>query len=352
MFTCALYGCLRFEIGCQIPEVTVAKGLQSSSIKHLKLGGKKETAFCLWRNFVFDTEKEMEGFLEANRVVEVSLTKLKNIHKSGDLPLRRTLLVSKALNKAQEVATSAHLSFLRSPPKTSSSKLLASISQDKEQLSSNESRDSRRPVRTLWKRTSPIASAAFARREPVQEVEPMDCVNSVVDNVLSETNSALSKGPSPKRSLLSSDTKKLKRTNPFDNMNTNSAAPWSTWQFDLSSPAADLLSPGKRNHVAAFPPSDKENFVPSWSQVWPEETKRFKPSTPESCPIESLPGFDGYLSPRNLQSAPLITYMLGGGAFGQKPSSFENGWPNSLDEDFDHFSFTHSSSQTQPILAC
>ncbi len=298
----------------------------------------------------------MEGFLEANRVVEVSLTKLKSIHKSGDLPLRRTLLVSKALNNAQQVATSAHLSFLRSPPKTSSSKLLASISQDKEQLSSDESRDWHRPVRTLWKRTSPIASAAFARREPVQEEEPMDFVNSVLENVLSETSGAQAKGPSPKRSLLSSDTKKLKRTNPFDNLTTNTA--WSTWQFDSSTSWSDhsdsVMSPGKRDHIAAFPPSDKENFVPTWSQVWPEESKRFKPSTPAGCPVESLPGFDSYLSPRNLQSAPLITYMLGGGsAFGQQSSSsFENGWPKS-DMECDHFSFTHySSSQTQPILAC
>ncbi len=299
----------------------------------------------------------MEGFFEANRVVEVSLTKLRSIHKSGDMPLRKTLLVSKALNRAQEVATSAHLSFLRSPPKTSSSKLLASISQDKEQLSSNESRDSRRPVRTLWKRTSPIASAAFARREPVQDIEPMDCVNSVLDNVLSETSSSPANKPSLKRSLLSSDTKKLKRSNPLDNLNTSSAS-WSTWQFDLSTSWSDHSaqdngpkSPVKRNHVAAFPPSDKENCVPAWSQVWPEEPKRFKPSAPEGCLIESLPGFDGYLSSRNLQSAPLITYMLGGGAFGQRPSLFENGWPKS-DRDCDHFSFTHSSSQTQPILAC
>ncbi len=306
----------------------------------------------------------MEGFLEANRIVEVSLTKLKSIHKSGDLPLRRTLLVSKILNKAQEVATSAHLSFIRSPPSnlTSSSKLLASINQDNEILTSNEtSVGPLRPVRTLWRQTSPIASAAFARQEHnIVAEEPMDCVNSVLNNVLCETMTTHSKESSA-RSLLSSDTKKLRKTPSFANTQNE---PWSTWQCNLSSMRnswndqssqdsdSSIKSPGKRNHKVAFPSSDKENFLP-WDKVWSEEPKRFKPSTVEGCQLEALPGFDGYLSPRNLQSAPLLTYMLGS-AFSQQSSSSDNGWPQT-DRDCDqienHFSFSHSP-QYQPILAC
>ena len=319
----------------------------------------------------------MEGFLEANRIVEVSLNKLNCIHKSGDLPLRRTLLISKVLNTAQEVATSAHLSFIRSPPSTQtrSSKLLASISQDSEHLSSDESRlpaGPTRSVRTPWRQTSPIASAALARQEPSQvtEEEPMDFMNvsSVLSTVLSDNETMTSQPKeSLARSLLSSDTKKnTKRSKPFENV-TNSET-WSTWQFDLNNdlmnswhdestrthqghgdPASCPKSPAKRNHKAAFPPTDKENSFP-WNQVWPEEPKRFKPSTPEGCPLESLPGFCGYLSPRNLQSAPLITYMFGS-AFTQ-PSSFQNGWPQTdsdCDQSENHLTFSHSTSS--PILA-
>lgn len=319
----------------------------------------------------------MEGFLEANRIVEVSLNKLNCIHKSGDLPLRRTLLISKVLNTAQEVATSAHLSFIRSPPSnpTRSSKLLASISQDSEQLSSDESRipvGPVRPVRSQWRQTSPIASAALARQQNTQvtEEEPMDFTNisSVLNTVLGENETAAPRRKESlvARSLLLSDTKKTRRSSkPFENIDTNSR-PWSTWQFDSNSvrnswgdlslrdsdAAISVKSPpGKRNHKVAF--SDKENTYP-WDQVWLEEPKRFKPCTPEGCPLESLPGFDGYLSPKNLQSAPLITYMLGS-AFTQ-PSSFSNGWPQSdsdCDQSENHFSFPYSTStQTQPILAC
>lgn len=308
---------------------------------------------------------KMEGFLEANRVLEVSLTKLNSIHKSGDLPLRRTLLISKVLNTAQEVATSAHLSFIRSPPSTltRSSKLLASISQDSEHLSSDESRLLAGPTRPVRTQTSPIASAVSARQEPsrVSEEDPMDFMNvsSVLSNVLSDNEAIMSQ---PKeslvRSLLSSDPK---RTKPFQNVTNREA--WSSWQFDLNSDlknnwqestthdndSASLKIPGKRNHKVAFPPTDKENSL-LWNQVWPEETKRFKPSTPEGCPEESLPGFCGYLSPRNLQSAPLITYMFGS-AFTQ-PSSFQSDWPQTdsdCDQSENHLNFSYSASS--PILA-
>ena len=329
----------------------------------------------------------MEGFLEANRIVEVSLTKLNSIHKTGDLPLRKTLLISKVLNTAQDVATSAHLSFIKSPPNsTRSSKLLASISQDSEQYTSDESRlptSLARPVKLQSRQTSPIASATLVRQEPLQVTEEsMDFMNvsSVLSDILceSETSSPpVTTEPLTSSLLISSDMKKnTKRSKLFDNVsNSNTSSLWSAWQFDLNSemknqwqvstPTSDESSscpksPGKRNHQDAFPLYDKENCF-SWNQLVADEPKRFKPSTPEGCPLESLPGFCGYLSPKNLQSAPLITYMFGSG-FAQPSNpdfSSSDGWPTLASDyqqeisDRDHFAtFAQTStSPSRPILA-
>lgn len=326
----------------------------------------------------------MEGFLEANRIVEVSLTKLNSIHKTGDLPLRKTLLISKVLNTAQEVATSAHLSFIKSPPtnSTRSSKLLASISQD-----SDESRlptSLARPVKLQSRQTSPIASATLMRQEPLQVTEePMDFVNvsSVLSDILGESETSsppVTKEPLKSSLLISSDMKKnTKRSKLLDNVSkSNTTSLWSAWQFDLNSemknqwqlstPISDNetsncpKSPGKRNHQDAFPLYDKENCF-SWNQLVADEPKRFKPSTPEGCPLESLPGFCGYLSPKNLQSAPLITYMFGSG-FAQPSNpdlSSSDGWPTLASDyqqeisDHDHFAtFAQTpTSRPHPILA-
>lgn len=324
----------------------------------------------------------MEGFLEANRVVEVSLSKLNNIHRSGDLPLRKTLLISKVLNRAQDIATSAHLTFLDGPSTPrSSSKLLASISKKAEDTSESDCLPSgliSRPARQQQRQQSPIVSCSIARSE---DEEPMDFenVSSVLSDILNDGPAAVeaenpcsekateSRAPSHKNEEVSSP-KRSKQLGDISN-----TMEWSSWRFDFStdlknhttqvqwssetssSSLSPPSSPGKRHHYEAFP-FDKEN-----SSLFDglEDSKRFKPSPPEGCPLESLPGFCGYLSPKNLQSAPLITYMFGNGfTLPSDPTSSD--WPacfsqqleleltDRMNESFleNHFP---SSIQTSPV---
>jgi hypothetical protein len=102
-----------------------------------------------------------------------------------------------------------------------------------------------------------------------------------------------------------------------------------TWRWSSGedvSPAP--LSPGKRHRHEAFPYDEKENSLLT-EGLLNEDTKRFKASPPEGCPLESLPGFCGYLSPKNLQSAPLITYMFGKG-FAEPSNPSTSDWPSSF----------------------
>ena len=328
----------------------------------------------------------MEGFLEANRVVEVSLSKLNSIHKSGDLPLRKTLLISKALNKAQDVATSAHLSFLRSPPSTmSSSKLLASISQEENTQESLPTGPAR-PTKVQIRQQSPIASAALASHEQhtTEDEEAMDFenVSSVLNGILSDGDSA--PASEVKQSLEASASSALKthgvevskRSKLFgDVSNTSSIWSNSTWQFELNTELRNrwqwdststvtdnsktTITPGKRNYQDAFPYTEKEN---SWVECEKDDTKRFKLSPPpEGCPLESLPGFCGYQSPSTTpQWDPVLTYMFGKGVT-EEPTNFElYSWPklsleDSIELDTCHENHFTPSLQTsvkfQPILA-
>ena len=292
----------------------------------------------------------MDGFLEANRVMEVSLNKLNGIHKSGDLPLRKTLLISKVLNRAQDVATSAHFSILNRNPNvttTSSSKLLASISQDRSGSEETLPTGPARPVRGL-RQQSPIASAALGSSRYDDESMDFDNVSSVLSDILDiemAPTAITCEEPAHKAFIPASedsrgDERVAKRSKLLDVSNTTKAANnWtsSTWQFELNTELRNCwkwtseedmsltVSPGKREHDVAFP-LDQENAL-FWENDL-EEAKRFKPSPPEGCPLESLPGFCGYLSPRNLQSAPLITYMFGKGfAEPSDPNFQHSAWP-------------------------
>lgn len=309
----------------------------------------------------------MDGFLEANRVVEVSLSKLNTFHKGGDLPLRKTLLISKVLNRAQDVATSAHLSFITTTPSTSrsSSKLLASISKKVEDTSVYESDclpvGLPRPSKQQ-QRQSPIASRTVTKQE---DEEPMDFenVNSVLSDILSSDSeievdsestaacesevphfeeSSRSQPTSNKNEQISSPSKRSKFLGDISNT-SNSTSGWNAWQFEQNSnlklttqwttpyhtetSCSPPASPGKRNHHAAFPFEKENNW---WSTT--DDTKRFKPSPPEEVPLESLPGFCGYLSPRNLQTAPLITIMFGKG-FTLPSESTSSDWPSFSDHE-------------------
>lgn len=322
----------------------------------------------------------MEGFFEANRVVEVSLSKLNNIHKSGDLPLRKTLLISKVLNKAQDVATSAHLSFLRSPPSTmSSSKLLASISHEESTQESLPTGPAR-PNKAQLRQQSPIASAALASHEvhASEDEETMDfeSVTSVLSGILSDVDSAPaavdkeSLEASASNAAKSQDVDQVsKRSKLFEDI-SNTSTTWSssTWQFELNTelrnrwqwgpePTATeraSVAPGKRNYQDAFPFPDKENIF-SWADSLQDEAKRFKSSPPKGCPLESLPGYCGHqvLS----QWDPVLTNVFGKGISTEQPKGIELfSWPklslgdsNELDGASCENHFTAPTLQTSPV---
>lgn len=335
---------------------------------------------------------KMESFLEANRVVEVSLCKLNSINKSGDLPLRKTLLISKVLNKAQDVATSAHLSFLRSPPSTmSSSKLLASISHEESTQESLPTGPAR-PTKVQLRQQSPIASAALASHEihtSEDEEEAMDfeSVSSVLSGILSDGDSApaavdkQSLEASASSALKTQDVDQVSKRNKLFGDITNSSTNWSnsTWQFELNTELRNRwqwdstpsvidspktpATPGKRNYQDAFPFTDKENAF-SWAECVQDDTKRFKSTPPpEGCPLESLPGFCGYQPPSTTsQWEPILLTCMFGKGFSEEPSNYElYTWPklslegsHELDASCEnHFtpSLQTSPVKFQPILA-
>ena len=311
----------------------------------------------------------MDGLFEANRLVEVSMTKLSSLHKGGDLPLRKTLMISKVLNKAQNIATSAHYSLLHSSSQTptrggvTSSKLLASISKKVETSSSSCFEDDRLPqpvpeasVRTSPKAStrelSPIVSWSNVSRSPGEAPEQamdFESVNSVLSNILSDSDGpCLPAEPqahhnlNETRTVTSSPPAAQRPTRFLSDLSNNPSGGWSAWRFDMnadfdntwrwssegdarSPDEAAPLSPGKRHRQEAFPHEEKENSLVAEGLLY-EDTKRFKASPPEGCPLESLPGFCGYLSPRNLQSAPLITYMFGRG-FAEPSNPTSSDWP-------------------------
>lgn len=307
----------------------------------------------------------MDGLFEANRLVEVSMTKLSCLHKGGELPLRKTLMISKVLNKAQNIATSAHYSFLQTcsqtPTRSSSSKLLASISKKVETSSSSCFEDDPLPVpvsapvtKPLSRELSPIVScSSVSKLENGEEAMDFESVNSVLSNILSDCDTPSSgETISLARESSNENLNRNRRPNKFlaDLSNTESSANsgWNAWRFDThvnnstwcwpsvgetrSTTPEDTTvtppSPGKRHHKEAFPAADEKENALQDGLVY-DETKRFKPSPPEGCPLESLPGFCGYLSPKNLQSAPLITYMFGRG-FTEPSNPSSSDWPSSF----------------------
>ena len=336
----------------------------------------------------------MEGFFEANRLVEVSMVKLGSLHKGGELPLRKTLMISKVLNNAQNLATSAHYSLLHTSPQTptrrSSSKLLASISKKVEHPSSSCFEDDplppvQAPARTAPKpqrELSPIVSCSVSRQEPGEEAMDFESVNSVISTVLSDCEMS-----STYETKVSHDEKDTNLNWQGDtsllpkNVLSESGKDWNAWRFDPTTeanknsswcwpqdprtPGSPYGATGKRHHNEAFP-ADKENVL--FTDRY-DESKRFKPSPPEGCPLESLPGFCGYLSPKNLQSAPLITYMFGKG-FAEPSNPTSSDWPSTFSPAIgseqnglmekeegsfsgDHFAshFQTSTMKLSPILA-
>ena len=314
----------------------------------------------------------MEGFLEANRIVEVSLNKLSASSKSGDLSLRKTLLVSKVLNRAQDVATSAHMSLINntSTAPRSSSKLLANIST----VESSEAYEtdclpgvSTRAVK-LPRPPSPIVCRSLARTE---EEEPMDLENiisnnSVLQYILADNDVAAVESPPfdgtradgsarnrneqhllPRRNKLLQNGSNCQEwpSNYWRSELTNSLKNSlldQTWSTASGTNTQPPVSPGKRGHREAFQ-FDKD------SSCLYDDSKRFKLCHSDSCTTEEcLNCMCDHLSPQNVQSAPLLAYILGKGF--NSASLLDDGWPPAYCPD-NHFTDTIQSSSITPIFA-
>ena len=303
----------------------------------------------------------MESFLEANRVVEVSLNKFSHVSKGCELPLRKALLISRAMNKAQEVAESAHTSFLNSVSTTRcSSRLLASMqsSADVEDTAVHELDPSLVRPCNKPRLPSPVAMAhcsrsAAAKDDDMMDMETVISANSVLSDILSsnaEVDSDMDVS-SPLQDL--SNSRDWSATWPaapaVKQLPLGTDTRWTTEKSSSSPPP----SPGKRHHSVAFPTIESA-FASSLFEFTEDDAKRFKPSLPDNN--SSLPGLYGCLSPRNLCSAPLITYMFGRG-FNTPSNPSESDWPSATHqamerEHLDLFNQTLSSpSKLCPILA-
>lgn len=294
----------------------------------------------------------MEGFLEANRIVEISLSKLSTIKRSGDLPLRRTLLVSRVLNLAQDVATSAQDSLL-SNPHTSlrcSSKLLANFGHNQGSTIDGVPTNHFRTPKPLTRQQSPIAlpppvpvsciSTKVLPEVVLPDEEPMDFenVNSFLGDILQDVESE-KELPLPYQDQFDVSS---------ENSGSNRLDSFAVVTHDLED-VTRPTSPGKRNYKQAFVPSVEDL---NSAQDTSEDLKRFKSWTAEVSPLESLPGFCGHLSSKNLQTAPFITYMFGRGfTHPSNPDSESCDWPTGL-EILDQNLITPPKNTTvAPILA-
>lgn len=264
----------------------------------------------------------MEDFLQANRIVEISLSKLST--RSSGLPLRKTLFITQVLNRAQDMATSVQDYLLSSPNANSTrstSKLLASFGQNESNITDDLPASQLRMLKPSSRQQSPIAIQCRDGQVAVaphlkfgKEImphlqsneEPMDFnnVTSFLGDILDSDNS-LSHAPDLQQHV------------------SNTGLPQSSSWGDncLASDVIRPVSPGKRNYQQAFP------FAARSPEEELEDLKRFKFSL-EACALDSLPSFCGYLSSKNLQTAPFITYMFGRGfTHPSNPDSNTSDWP-------------------------
>lgn len=278
----------------------------------------------------------MEGFLEANRIVEISLSKLATgtVKNSGDLPLRRTLLVSRVLNTAQDMATSVQNSLLLNSQTSSSkcsSKLLANFGQNQSNTDGLPANLLRTP-KPLSRQQSPIAIPGPCHENLLNTLQPdeesMDFENllgDILHEVDSDGHALVSQGQEQ------------------DHDNTSDSWPDSDCLEVITRP----VSPGKRNHQQAFLFAT-EAF---------EDLKRFKSCTPEASSLQCVPGFCGYLSSKNLQTAPFITYMFGRGfTYPSNPDLASYDWPTARTDhnditDQELIAISNNNSTFTPILA-
>ena len=280
----------------------------------------------------------MEGFFEANRVVEVSLSKLTSLNRGGDLPLRKTLLISKVLNTAQDEATSAQNSLLSSPQTRCTSKLLASFGHNQSTMDSLPANLVRIP-KYHSRQQSPIAVECRELQATSHfEEESMDFenVSSILEGILEDLGSNNELSDNTEMSDIEGRQRKaLEDLSNLDHLNC-----WGT-EFTVLLPSRPV-SPGKRNYQQAFPFGVDRNISPSEENF--EDLKRFKSSTTGT---DSLPS---YLSTKNLQTAPFITYMFGKGFTHPGNPDLIGDWPDQSKQIKDNFISSSNSSVASSIL--
>lgn len=255
----------------------------------------------------------MERLFEASKIVELSVSKL---NKSSEVPLRRSLLVNKVMNRAKEVASTSEefMDFADSHNDLRSSRLFATMSASRV--------DEPRPC-------SPFQTPFVPRRDLVADNKLTVCRKdpqawSDIDRMetdITTHNTVLSEILSPEKTPAVSWEEESK-------------------QFDWSDQAVEqpeIISPGKRKY------SDRSLTWTGEDTVFSFDEKRFKQSTTQL--------FDSTwsLSPSSIPTAPFIAYMYSTGYSAPISNPLSSDWP-----DFSRYtwsSFADHEMPKQPILA-
>lgn len=254
----------------------------------------------------------MERLFEANKIVELSLSKF---NRTSELPLRRSLLVNKVMNRAKEVASTSEqfMDFADSNNDLRSSRLFATMSASRV----DEPRPSARPQTPF----SPVIrreavtdnKLAVCRREPQQTWSDFDRMETDITT----HNPVLSEILSPEK-------------------NSNTVWDEEIKQLDWcdQSEQPEITSPGKRKCSERYNAWSHEDHVFSF-----DDHKRFK-QAPQL--------FDStWCSSPSISTTPFIAYMFTGF---NSPRELSLDWPDS-----DHFTspLSHADHRMprQPILA-
>lgn len=212
----------------------------------------------------------MDSFLEANRLVESSLAKLKR----DKLPLRKALFVSNVMDKAQKVATSVHISYLSDSIDTTStgtpSKLLATMRENNYNEMAVEaaliSSPRHSPPSSHKQSVSPVALTSI-NKDTTQDDEVMEFIsNTVLSDILNDEEIDMEV------------TVPCKRPSSWSPLSDVSNIHWPSWTLD-SQEVTSLCSPPspiKRQHNIAFPCNDVHYSTNTGSEDFSDVTKRFK----------------------------------------------------------------------------
>ena len=246
----------------------------------------------------------MERLFEANKLVELSISKL---NRTSELPLRRSLLVNKVMNRAKEVASISEqfMDFADSSNgDLRSSRLFATMSASRV----DEPRPQTPFASTIRREAVTDNKLAVCRKDPQQTWSDIDRMETAITT----HNPVLSEILSPEKN---------------SNTNWDEGVKQFDWCDQPEQP--EITSPGKRKC------SDRCN---TWDSIFSfDEHKRFK---------QSPQLFDStWCSSASISTTPFIAYMY----TGFNSPSYSQDWP-----DFNHFtSLKHADHgmPRQPILA-